>query len=135
MGMQAGSSEDAITEINVTPLVDVCLVLVIIFMAVAPFAVDQGLKTLQASARAQVGKVAATQNVKVTMTRDGKLAVNGRAVARERLPSVLAGAIAASRDKMVLISAHQKNRVSEVVGVMDVAKQAGAGKVALLKNE
>jgi len=43
MAMGSGKPEEPITEINVTPLVDVCLVLVIIFMAVAPFAVTAGI--------------------------------------------------------------------------------------------
>ena len=45
-----GGREEPITAINVTPLVDVCLVLVIIFMAVAPMAVTLGIKVLETRA-------------------------------------------------------------------------------------
>ena len=61
---------DPITDINVTPLVDVSLVLVIIFMAIAPFAMQSGIKVLESKAKAAVGKVSASENVSVRLTKD-----------------------------------------------------------------
>ena len=51
-----------IVDINVTPLVDVCLVLVIIFMVVSPFAIQSGIQVLQTKAKAAVGKVADSED-------------------------------------------------------------------------
>jgi biopolymer transport protein ExbD len=129
------SDEDAITEINLTPLVDVSLVLVIIFMAIAPFALQAGIKVLESKAKAAVGKVSASSNVAVRLTRDGKLTVNDKPAALDALAGVLAEELARSTDKMVILTADDENRVGEVVAVLDTAKQAGAGKIAIMRKE
>ncbi|HOW89902.1 MAG TPA: biopolymer transporter ExbD [Elusimicrobiales bacterium] len=134
MAFQTSRSEDAITDINVTPLVDVSLVLVIIFMAVAPFAVQSGIKVLQSKASAQVGKVSMSESIQVKLTSEGRLTLNGAQVALQEFPQRIAGALAASKDRFVLIRADDGNRVGEVVSLMDAAKQAGAAKMALMKN-
>ena len=135
--MAGGTQEEdgEITSINVTPLVDVCLVLVIIFMAVAPFAVQAGIKVLESKAKAAQGKTSASENVNVRLTVDGKVLVNGKAVDPLLLPGVLQEALAASKDKMVIVTADAKNRVGQVVELLDTAKQVGALKIAILKEE
>src|SRR3989344_8656669 len=60
--------EEPITEINVTPLVDVALVLVIIFMAVSPFMLQAGLQVSESKAGAATGKHALEENVQITLT-------------------------------------------------------------------
>jgi biopolymer transport protein ExbD len=133
----AAQTEDGgeITDINVTPLVDVCLVLVIIFMAVAPFAVQAGIKVLESKAKASQGKTAASENVQVKLTVDGRLTINGRKASFENLQAELLDAIANSKDKMVVITADSKNRVGQVVEILDTAKQSGAVKLAIMKEE
>ena len=134
MGMSSGSSEDPITDINLTPLVDVSLVLVIIFMAVAPFAIQAGIKVLQSKASAQVGKVSMSESVQVKLTKDGMLTLNGKQLAREDYPAAVAAALLKSADKFVIVKADTGNKVGQVVGLMDEAKQAGALKMALMRN-
>jgi biopolymer transport protein ExbD len=134
MAFSTNKSDDAITDINVTPLVDVSLVLVIIFMAVAPFAVQSGIKVLQSKASAQVGKVSLSESVQVKLTMEGRLTLNGAEVRLPEFPLRIARALAASKDKFVLIKADDGNKVGEVVSLMDAAKQAGAIKMALMKN-
>ncbi|MEE8424364.1 MAG: biopolymer transporter ExbD [Elusimicrobiota bacterium] len=135
----AGSSpkddDDAITEINVTPLVDVSLVLVIIFMAIAPFGLQAGIQVLQSKAKASVGKVQASQNVNVRLTKDGKLTVNGKKTTFAKLWRVIAKSLGKSKDKMVILTADAENRVGDVVTVLDTARQAGAKKLAIVKSE
>ena len=136
--MAGGGSQkdgDAITEINITPLVDVCLVLVIIFMAVAPFALTVGIKVLETRAKASEGKAGIEENVTVTLTQDGRLAINGAPVELPALRERLMAALAKSKDRMVVISADEKNRVGQVVDILDTAQQSGALKLAILKNE
>jgi biopolymer transport protein ExbD len=132
-GAQKGP-EDAITDINVTPLVDVSLVLVIIFMAIAPFGLQAGIKVLQSKSSDAVGKVSASQNVNLTLTQDGTMSVNGREVDFVTLPAVLQEALVKSSDKMVILSADDANKVGQVVGLLDRSKQAGAMKIAIMRN-
>ncbi|TPW20124.1 MAG: biopolymer transport protein ExbD [Elusimicrobia bacterium] len=126
---------DPITDINVTPLVDVSLVLVIIFMAIAPFAMQSGIKVLESKAKAAVGKVSASENVSLRLSKEGVVTLNGKEVARESLGAVLAEALAASKDRMVTLSADDENFVGDVVSLLDAAKQAGAQKIAIMTTE
>ncbi|MCX5790987.1 MAG: biopolymer transporter ExbD [Elusimicrobia bacterium] len=134
MAVSSNSSEDPITDINLTPLVDVSLVLVIIFMAVAPFAIQAGIKVLQSKASAQVGKVSLSESVQVKLTKDGILTLNGTELAREEYPEAVARALVKSADKFVIVKADTENKVGQVVSLMDEAKQAGALKMALMRN-
>jgi biopolymer transport protein ExbD len=129
------ADDEAITAINVTPLVDVCLVLVIIFMAVAPFALTLGIKVLESRGGAAVGKSAMEDNVQVHLNAAGRLTINGGEVSPGALALELSKALARSREKMVIVSADEQNRVGEVVTILDTARQAGARKLAILRSE
>ncbi len=133
MSMQTDSEEDAITDINVTPLVDVSLVLVIIFMAVAPFAITTGIKVLKSKTEVSVGKVASSENVNVRLRATGEIEVNGKSARWETLPGILKSTLEKSADKMVILTADYKNRVGEVVEILDISKQSGAKKLAIMK--
>ena len=134
MAISTSTSQDPITEINLTPLVDVSLVLVIIFMAVAPFALQAGIKVLQSSASAKVGKVSLSDSVQVKLTKAGALSVNGAPTAAENFSAALSKALETSKDKFVIVKADEVNKVGEVVTLLDEARQAGAVKMALMKN-
>ena len=103
-------------------------------MAVAPFAVQSGIKVLQSKASAQVGKVSLSESIQVKLTIAGALKLNGAEVTIPDFPARIAQALLASKDKFVIIKADDGNKVGEVVTLMDTAKQAGALKMALMKN-
>ncbi len=132
----AGASQqdgEPITQINVTPLVDVCLVLVIIFMAVAPMAVTLGIKVLETRPSNAEGKASVDENVQIKVALDGSITVNGTKTDGLTFRGVLAGALSRSKDKMVIVTADAKNKVGLVVSVLDASKQAGALKLAIMK--
>ena len=134
----AGASqkdEEPITAINVTPLVDVCLVLVIIFMAVAPMAVSLGIKVLETRSSNKEGKASVDENVNIKITKDGTIAVNGTKTDGMTFRGVLVAALARSKDKMVIVTADAQNKVGLVVEVLDASRQAGAVKLAIMKAE
>ena len=128
------SDQDAITEINVTPLVDVCLVLVIIFMAVSPFMLQAGIVVSESKAGAATGKASLEQNVQISLGADGQIAVNGAPARLEDLGQILKEAIPKSKDGLVTLQAETGNRVGQVVEILDLAKQMGAKKVAILNK-
>src|ERR1035437_1841280 len=115
--------DEPITAINVTPLVDVCLVLVIIFMAVAPMAVTLGIKVLETRPGTAEGKSSVDENVKIKISLDGSIAVNGTRTDGMTFRGVLVAALARSKDKMVIVTADAKNKVGLVVSVLDASKQ------------
>ncbi len=134
MAVSQKGPEDAITDINVTPLVDVCLVLVIIFMAIAPFGMQMGINVLQSKSGQKVGKTKASENVNVKLTKDGKLTINAREVDFATVFPILTNAIAKSKSKMVTVTADDENRVGQVVNLLDISKRAGAKKLAIMRN-
>ncbi|MFI5349148.1 MAG: ExbD/TolR family protein [Elusimicrobiota bacterium] len=133
MAGAAQQDDEPITRINVTPLVDVCLVLVIIFMAVAPMAVTLGIKVLETRPGNAQGKASVDENVQIKVSLDGSIAVNGRKTDGLTFRGVLVDALTRSKDKMVIITADAKNKVGLVVSVLDASKQAGALKLAVMK--
>lgn len=133
MAMQS-SSKGPITDINVTPLVDVCLVLVIIFMVIAPFALQAGIEVASSRKGAAKGQAAVSKNVLIRLDARGRLKVNGKDVAWEGLGEALRQAVAASEDKLVSLDADPDIDVGRVVEVLDASKQGGAQRLALLNR-
>jgi biopolymer transport protein ExbD len=131
-GGGSSKSDEPITAINVTPLVDVCLVLVIIFMAVAPMAVTLGIKVLESRPATAEGKSSADENVNIRIVEDGTITVNGVKTEGLTFRAILNAALAKSKDKMVIVTADSKNKVGIVVEVLDASKQAGAQKLAIM---
>src|ERR1700752_190141 len=129
MAGAAQQDDEPITRINVTPLVDVCLVLVIIFMAVAPMAVTLGIKVLETRPGNAQGKASVDENVQIKVSLDGSIAINGRKTDGLTFRGVLVDALSRSKDKMVIITADARNKVGLVVSVLDASKQAGALKL------
>ena len=118
-----------VAEINVTPLTDVFLVLLIIFMIttsvmIKPAAVDLP----KTSADEQE-----TRGVMVTMTPSHEIYVNDRPVVGDdaTLASVLRDALSRAQDKVVILAGDRQVVLGEVVRVLGLAKEAGASGFAL----
>ena len=73
-------------------------------------------------------------NVQVKLLSDGTLTLNGAALARAEYPAAVAKALLKSADKFVIVKADPANKVGQVVGLLDEARQAGALKMALMRN-
>ncbi|MBI4668635.1 MAG: biopolymer transporter ExbD [Elusimicrobia bacterium] len=128
------AADEPITQINVTPLVDVSLVLVIIFMAVAPFVLQAGLKASPSEAGAALGRRAMAQNVSLAVDASGRVMINGKPVAAENLAGALKKALTASRDRLVAVSAEPSLKVETVVSLLDLSRQMGARKLVVVRS-
>ncbi len=127
--------QEAITEINVTPLVDVSLVLVIIFMAISPFMLQAGIVVSESKAGASTGKASLEDNVQITLKADGSILLNGETLSSlDALSEKLKISIPKSKDGLVTLQAEKGNHVGQVVEILDTAKQLGAKKVAILNK-
>lgn len=129
----SSSQDDPITSINVTPLVDICLVLVIIFMVIAPFAMQAGIKAAQSKAGAAKGKAAIDKNVTLELSKDA-VKINGLQVEASVLEANLRQAIEKSADRLVMLSAQRDVYVGRVVEILDLSKQMGAKKLAIMNQ-
>jgi biopolymer transport protein ExbD len=129
--MASSSNDDddgIISGINVTPLVDVTLVLLIVFMVTAKIIVSQGMPM-------DLPKAASGEEVQnvfsVELTTDGKVRVDSTQVASDEAIADLAKqAKARNKDMRVVIRADKKVEHGRVIRVLDILKQAGLSKFA-----
>ncbi|MDB5521745.1 MAG: Biopolymer transport protein ExbD/TolR [Tardiphaga sp.] len=117
-------------EINVTPFIDVMLVLLIIFMVAAPLAtVDLGVD-LPASAATPSPRPDAP--VFVTLKPDLAVAVGETVIARDRLAETLGAATKGNRDERIFLRADKTVSYGELMALMNLLRDAGYLKVALV---
>lgn len=127
----AGMNDDEdglIAGINVTPLVDVTLVLLIIFMVTAKIIVSQGMPM-------DLPKAASGESLQtvfsVELTQDGRTRVDSNLVASDEAIGTLAKeAKALNRDLRAVIRADQKVEHGRVIHVLDLLKRSGVAKIA-----
>ncbi len=129
--MAGGTSNDddgLIAGINVTPLVDVTLVLLIIFMVTARIIVSQGMP--MDLPKAASGE-AMQQVFSVELSADGKTRVDSEAVASDEAVTPLAKAAKAkTADLRAVVRADTKLEYGRVIHVIDLLKRAGVSKIA-----
>jgi biopolymer transport protein ExbD len=118
-----------IVGINVTPMVDVVLVLLVIMMVSATYIVAQSLK-VELPKSASVDEQAASPTA-VTVTKDKKLLFNQQLVTEAELREKLKGAVAGNPDLNLIVSADKDTPHGDVVHVIDLAKLEGIAKFAI----
>jgi biopolymer transport protein ExbD len=127
-GAQQDNDEE-ITGINVTPLVDIVLVLLIIFMVTANFIVRETVEV--DLPRAANGGETVQGLVNVIIDKDGKLFFDGTEVAEDELSRKVAEAVAKDKDTRAIISADQTLAYGRVMRLIDVVKGQGIARFAL----
>jgi len=126
----AQESDDEITGINVTPLVDIVLVLLIIFMVTANFIVRETVEVdLPRAANTQDKTVQGP--VMLTMDKDAKVFFDGVEVQPDALLTKMKDAVAKDKEVRAIISADQALNYGKVMGLIDLVKEAGIAKFAL----
>ncbi len=134
MGMSTGGSgpKSALSEINVTPLVDVMLVLLIIFMVTAPL-IQQGVKVALPDAKAAPID-AKEKKLVVTIDRAGKVYIGEAEVPFDQLEAKLKANAKAQADKEIYLHADRKLEYGQVVEVMASAQRAGISNVGMVTD-
>ncbi|MCY1019786.1 ExbD/TolR family protein [Pyxidicoccus sp. MSG2] len=130
--MAAGAPQDndeEITGINVTPLVDIVLVLLIIFMVTANFIVRETVEV--DLPRAANGGETVQGLVNVVLDKEGKLFFDGAEVSEADLTAKVAEQVAKDKDTRAIISADQSLAYGRVMRLIDVVKGQGIAKFAL----
>ena len=134
LGSRSGGDELEVQhEINVTPFIDVILVLLIIFMVAAPLAtVDIGVNLPASTAPEQPRP---DKPLFLTIKPDGTIAVGETVVAREMLASALDAASANRKDETIFIRGDKELNYAALMGVMNLLRDAGYLKLALVGLE
>jgi len=129
MAGQADNEDEAITGINVTPLVDITLVLLIIFMVTATYIVKETIEV--ELPRAAHGGETLQKTFAVMITRDGRTFLNGVPVEDGTLVAEVQKARSAGEDVQAIVAADKNATHGSVTHLLDVLKGAGVTKFAI----
>ncbi len=123
--------EKLISDINITPLTDVMLVLLIIFMVTTPFIIQGNIKINLPSAKAPSDEML-EQNIVVGVSQDGKAYLNGKEMADDtQLSTELKDIITKTGNKRVIIEGDKLTMHGNIVKIMGIARDSGADKLAI----
>jgi biopolymer transport protein TolR len=137
MGMAAPSPKGQVRPgINITPLVDVTLVVLIIFMVVAPMLTKTFSLTIPPPTSSNA-KPSDEVDIPLVMTidEDGVIRINRTIVAKEDLASTLPGFLQASRQKVLNVDADDALPYGQVLEVLDLSRTAGAKSIAVVTKK
>jgi biopolymer transport protein ExbD len=130
--MDLGGAKGGVkADINVTPLVDVMLVLLIIMMLITPM-LNQGVAMHLPKASNTVDKPTTQDNTVVAVSKDGMLYVNSKPVSEAEMAAKITEALENKKDKVVFINADEEALYSSVMLAMDQLHQAGVEDIALI---
>jgi biopolymer transport protein ExbD len=129
MAFAAQGGDEEITGINVTPLVDIVLVLLIIFMVTANFIVRETLEV--DLPRAAHGGETVQGLINVVLDKDGRIFFDGAEMTEEDLLRHVAESLAKDPQTRAVISADQASNYGRVMHLIDAIKGQGIGKFAL----
>ena len=130
-----GEDEDAIVDINITPFVDIILVVLIIFMVTATYIVEQSIKVNLPSAA--TGEPTESSSLAITLDASKQLFLNGEETTESQLRQAIQNAKTTEAQKLppgeviCLIGADHTVSHGDVVHLIDLVKQEGVAKFAI----
>ncbi|HEY8517598.1 MAG TPA: biopolymer transporter ExbD [Candidatus Binatia bacterium] len=123
-----GDGDAIVAEINITPLTDIFLVLLIIFMITSSAMIESGPRVDLPEAGVTSTE---TKGVVVTVDAEENIYVNGEQTSREQLAAGLKAAVDSSDVKRVVLQGDKGVQLGDVVYILDEARNAGALEVAI----
>ena len=125
-----------VADINVTPMVDVMLVLLIIFMVITPM-LSKGVPVEMVKTKNHIAMQAADKSdaVVVAVTRDGAVFLGSNQMQAEDLPPKVKDLLVNRLDKTVYVKCDQRARYEKVVDVVDNLRAAGVDQLGLLTEQ
>ena len=122
--------DEILSEINMTPLIDIMLVLLIIFMVTSSVSLESGLD-IDLPDSTSKGKASSNNAVVVSLESEGTVLVQGQKVQFEFLKDAISQALMKEKTKLVILEGDQASKLGLAVNVMDIAKEAGAVRFAI----
>lgn len=124
---------DTFSEINITPLTDIFLVLLIIMMVIAPLLDQQGLNLMVPSEHEAQKQEKEPKIITLNVSKDGEYQIDGRTVPAEDLKSTIETAYKEKTDGL-LIRADGNSTHGAVVKVMDAAQSIGVQNISVMEQ-
>lgn len=136
MSMQVGTKGGPKSDINITPYIDILLVLLIIFMVITPVRqMDLDVKVPQTSQDTNEKAPVDPNVIVVSVGESAQIAINQEPTTISQLGTKLQDIYSKRANKNMFVSASAKLPYGDVVKVIDIAKGAGVGDVGLLTEE
>lgn len=133
--MEKKKAQAVVSDINVTPMVDVMLVLLIIFMVITPM-LSKGISVDKVKTKNPISMQAADKDdaILVAVTRDGKVYLGSNQMAADALPPKVKDLLTNKLDKTVYLASDSRARYEKVVDVIDNLRAAGVDQLGLLTD-
>ncbi len=129
------NQEDIRPEINLTPLIDIMLVLLIIFMVTSSISNESGIDVdLPSTSNSNHISNDNNDGVIVTLNKEGKVFIQGKEV-NNNLKMLLKQALKTSKSKTVIFEGDKQATLGKAISIIDVAKQVGAKQFAIATQE
>jgi len=126
-------SFQTLSEINVTPLLDLAFVLLIIFIITTPL-MDKSTGIVLPSSKAAADAVNPALVQTISLSKDDVVALNSQPVSLDQLASLLADKHSIQPDIAVVVRSHRELAVQKLVDVLDAIRRAGVTKVGVVTN-
>ncbi len=110
-------------EVNMSPLIDMTFLLLIFFMVTAVFVQESGVKVNKP--RAETAEIAATENLLIALTKEGRIHYGGQVISSAQLPAIVKKAMQ-GKTQPVLIMADDGAPTGSLVRVIDLCRLGGA---------
>ena len=129
MAFKSDSQDEVMAEINVVPLVDVILVVLIIFMVTAPMIMKPSININLPKARA--GDATALSKLNIVISKEGGLSLDGKSADDQQVQNAAMEESKKNPDIQAIISADKDVPHGRVVSVLDIVKAGGVKKFAI----
>ena len=123
------------SDINITPLVDVVLVLLIIFMVMTPTLLKQMELTVPEKAEVQMTPPPSSDQVVVGVTKEGKISINNEMIDESAFIDRMHTVMQNSHDKLVFFNIDDEAIYGDVMHVMDICRGAGAKTLGIMTKQ
>jgi len=134
MSMDLGGKGGVKSDINVTPLVDVMLVLLIIMMIIAPM-LQKGVDVKLPTASNTVDKPETQDQTVVAVTADGRFHLNSKEIADDELAPRVTEVLETKKEKIILIKADEDASYGRVMAAMDALRKAQIEDMGLITEK
>ena len=133
MSMSTGGGKGAKSEINVTPLVDVCLVLLIIFMVMVPRNVPEISVRVPPDAKTKQQPNRSEEPLVIGLSKDGAITLNRNPTDEVKLAETITRQLEFRDKKVVFIDFEDEAKYGAAVDLLDLAKRSGAEVLGIMK--
>lgn len=130
-----GDDDDAIVaEINMTPLIDIMLVLLIVFMVSSTAALESGMD-IELPKTALTNEKKEAEILVISLSKDGQVAVHGKQVKAEEISRKIASSLLELKTDSVILEGDTSANLGKAIELMDMAKVAGAKNFSIAAEE